>query len=182
MRRRRRWLAAGAVGFVVVAAIAIPIQLAALRRTSTIAEHELVLGAPGIDLGAAPLVAFGPRGRHAAEVLGGTAWAAPTAAGMCSRATGFEIRPREIEVGFLQTLGGPRAVLAAYCTLVTGQTALTVGLVATAAHHVQTVLGVADAVTSAEVLATSTSVELRRVEELRHGVIRTGAARTLSAF
>ncbi|ACU54187.1 hypothetical protein Afer_1256 [Acidimicrobium ferrooxidans DSM 10331] len=182
MRRRRRWLAGGVAAFVVVAAIAIPIQLAALRRTTARAEHELVLGPPGIDLGAAPLVAFGPSGRRAAEVLGGTAWAAPVATGMCTRATGFEIRPREIEVGFLRTVGGPRAVLAAYCTLVTGQTALTVGLVASATHRVQTVLALADAVTSAEVLATSSSVQLRRVEELRHGVVRAGAARTLSAF
>jgi len=182
MKRRRRAVAVGALSFVLLALVALPFQLAALANLQAQERTALVLEPPSIDIAATPIVGFGPGGRSAVTTFGATSWVPGLAASLCATATGFRIRPREVEVGFLETAAGPRAVLADYCTLPAGGDALTVALVRGAGHEVRRLLGVGADVASAQIVATRSRVELRQVREARHGVLRRAPNRALAAF
>ncbi len=182
MRRRRRIVIGSSAAFLVVAAVAIPLQLVALSRTEAVARREVVLQPPGLDIAALPLVSFGPDGRAAAAHLSGASWVATTATSQCAAATGYAIRPRAVEVGFLTTVQGPRAVLAVYCTLPTGAVALEVAVVRGASHRSRIVLGVGRGVVSAELVATRATLTMRSGEVVRHGRLTRVAAETLLEF
>jgi len=172
----------GAILFALVAAVGIPLQLLALQRTEAAQRRVLTLNPTGLDIAAEPLVNFGPGGRLAAASYGSASWAGPVAAGLCTRATGFALRPREVEVGFLETVAGPRAVLADYCTLPRGGVGLVVALVRPNPRQVQVVAALARGIASATVVATADAVVLHHVEIVRDGVARQGSQTRLASF
>ena len=80
-----------------------------------------------MQLGSAPIVDYGPKGRVAVRQFGTGAWIAPAANHLCNTVGPWTGDVEHIRVGFLETKNGATAILAASCQTTDGLSRLVVG-------------------------------------------------------
>ncbi len=172
--RRHRFVRWGAYATLALLAVSLPFELNALRNSDATASKEALLPAAGIHLGTAPIVVFGPDGRNAAQQFAGPQWIPRAAISLCRQFAKTSVAAT-IEVGFVWTKTGPRAVMADYCPLEIGGERLLVALYRPKATLGALLVSAASHAYSATVIMTPTSVTISG----EHVVARYGAPKSL---
>lgn len=174
--RRNRWVRRGLIAFVVVLVIGVPLEVAAYRHSEALAAKEALLPVPGVHLGAAPLVVFGPEGRAAAERFGRGAWLQPAATRLCDGLGQSTGEVGVVEVGFVRTDVGDRAVLAVYCPLTSGDDQLLVAEFAPPGRELGYLVDSRAGLDAAQIVVTRADVTISRA---RRGTVALGGTRTV---
>jgi hypothetical protein len=174
--RRHRWVRRGLLAFVALMVIGVPLELMAYHHAEALAAREALLPFPGIHLGTAPVVVFGPDGRRAAQRFGNGSWLAPASSRLCDSLAASTGAIGLVEVGFLRTTVGDRGVLAVYCPLTTGQDRLLVAEFAPPHKELGLLIDASDRLDGARIVATPSGVT---ISDARRGVTMVSGTRTL---
>lgn len=158
---RGKWVKRGMIGFGALLVISIPVELHEYAASQALSAKEVVLRGGELQLGSAPIVDYGPKGRVAVRQFGTGAWIAPAANHLCNTVGPWTGDVEHIRVGFLETKNGATAILAASCQTTDGLSRLVVGRYSPAGVLAAIMLPSARQVTTATVIATPSTLYMQ---------------------